>query len=74
MCDYELDIHVFPNLVIIILAVSMCLTCNMHSYLCEGTAMLHYNIAEAKQQFKEFSYAMDLIGFEADVSYCSYSL
>ena len=40
----------------------------MYSYLCEGAAMLHHKMAEATQKFEEFSSAMDLVGFEADVS------
>lgn len=42
--------------------------------MCEGSAILRRNMKAKKEQFEELQNAMDLVGFENDVSYDSLRL
>ena len=42
--------------------------------MCEGSAILKRNMKAKKEQFEELQNAMDLVGFENDVSYDSLRL
>ena len=39
-----------------------------YRYLCEGSAILRKKMKAKKEQFEELQNAMDLVGFENDVS------
>ena len=52
----------------IILSRHVAMTVCYYSYMCEGSAILRHKMQAKKEQFEELQNAMDLVGFENDVS------